>query len=250
MNGPGAIIAEDEPLLRAEIRLALNTLWPELEIHAEAADGEESIRAFNRFSPDVVFLDVRMPGMTGLDVGAHIGGRAHIVFITAFDQHAVAAFEYGAIDYILKPLSPARLQVTVQRLQTRLRESPADLGPLVAQLKAAMMIPPTYLQWLSVPHGDEIRIVTVAEVCYLRADNKYTAVVTGNSTFLLSSSLKELRAQLDPNMFWQIHRSVIVNVSAIEAIYRSFRGALEIKLKGRSEILPVSLAHAHRFRPT
>jgi DNA-binding LytR/AlgR family response regulator len=249
MKRPTAVIAEDEPLLRTEIREALTSLWPDLEVRAEAADGGEAVRAIDLYSPDVVFLDVRMPGMNGLDVAAYVGGRAHIVFITAFDQHAMAAFDHGAVDYLLKPLSMARLTITVQRLQHRLREPPADLGALVTQLRATLPAPAAYLQWLSVSRGDEIHIVTVAEVCYLRADHKYTSVATDKSTFLLNSSLKEMKERLDPTRFWQIHRSIIVNVAAIEVIYRSFRGSLEVKLKDRSEILPVSQAHAHRFRP-
>lgn len=247
--GPTAIIAEDEPLLRAEIRQAIASLWPQLEIVAEATDGNEAVRAFELNSPAILFLDVRMPGRSGLDVAAHVGGRAHIVFITAFDQHAMAAFEHGAVDYILKPLSTARLAMTVERVRQRTSTPPVDLGRMVAELRASIVPPRAYLQWLSVAHEDEIRLITVAEVCYLRADKKYTAVVTDQSTYLLTASLKELKERLDPNMFWQIHRSAIVNVGAIETVYRTFRGALEIRLKGRSEVLPVSPAHTYQFRP-
>jgi DNA-binding LytR/AlgR family response regulator len=249
LKSPTAIIAEDEPLLRAEIREALSTLWPELTINAEAADGLEAIQAIERFAPDIVFLDIQMPGASGLDVAAHVSGRAHVVFISAFDQHALAAFERGASDYILKPMSLPRLKLTVERLQARLRDPPLDLQGLVALLRDGNTTEPQYLKWLSVPHGSELRIVTAAEVCYLRADHKYTTVVTRSATFLLTSTLRQMKEKLDPALFWQIHRSIIVNVSAIETIYRSFRGGLEVKLKERSEILPVSAAHAHLFKP-
>jgi DNA-binding LytR/AlgR family response regulator len=244
-----AVIAEDEPLLRLEIRESLRTLWPDLLICAEAADGPEAIQAVDRLAPDIIFLDIQMPGATGLEVAAHVSGKVHVVFISAFDQHALAAFERGAIDYILKPISTARLKLAVERLQTRLRHPPLDLQQLVALLQGRGAAEPQYLKWLSVPHGAELRIVTAAEVCYLRADNKYTTVVTRNATFLLNSTLRQLKEKLDPALFWQIHRSIIVNVSAIDTIYRSFRGSLEVKLKERTEILPVSSANAHLFKP-
>jgi DNA-binding LytR/AlgR family response regulator len=244
-----AIIAEDEPLLRGEIRELLRTLWPELVVCAEAADGFEAIQAVDRLAPDIVFLDIHMPGASGLEVAAHVSGKVHVVFISAFDQHALAAFEQGAIDYILKPISAARLKLAVVRLQMRLQNPPVDLQQLVALLKARAAGEPQYVRWLSVPDGSELRIVTVAEICYLRADNKYTTLATGNATFLLNSTLKQMKEKLDPASFWQIHRGIIVNVSAIDAIYRSFRGTLEVKLKERSEILPVSQANAYLFKP-
>lgn len=244
-----AIIAEDEPLLRREIRDSLRTLWPDLIVSAEAADGLEAIQAIDRFAPDIVFLDIQMPGRSGLEVATHVSGKAHVVFISAFDQHALTAFERGAVDYILKPVSLARLRVSVERLQARLLEPPMDLHALVGFLKNAAPSEPQYLKWLSVPHGSELRIVTAAEVCYLRADNKYTTIATRSATYLLNSTLKQMKEKLDPAMFWQIHRSIIVNVGAIDTIYRSFRGTLEVKLKERKEILPVSDAHSHLFKP-
>jgi len=245
---PTAIIAEDEPLLRAEIRATLRSLWPELRVSAEAADGLQAMEAFDRHGPNILFLDIQMPGATGIDVARHASGKAHVVFITAYDAHALAAFEQGAIDYILKPISEERIKLTVERLQARLREPPADLHGLAELLKSAVNGEPRYLKWLSVPHGSELRVVATAEILYLRADNKYTTLNTRSSSFLLNSSLKEMQAKLDPAIFWQIHRSIIVNVGAIDTIYRSFRGSLEIKLKDRSELLPVSAAHAHLFK--
>jgi DNA-binding LytR/AlgR family response regulator len=242
------VIAEDEPLLRSEIRESLQALWPELTIRADVGDGLQAIEAIDRFAPNVVFLDIEMPGLSGLDVAQHASGKSHVVFITAFDEYAVAAFERGALDYLLKPISAERMKLTVTRLQERLREPPADLQGLATLLHRAVRSEPQYLKWLTVPRGSELHVVAVAEISYLRADNKYTTINTRNRTFLLSSSLKEMKEKLDPAMFWQIHRSIIVNVGAIDTIFRSFRGALEVKLKERGELLPVSAAHAHLFR--
>jgi DNA-binding LytR/AlgR family response regulator len=247
MSAPSAIIAEDEPLIRGEIRELLASLWPDLDVIDEVGDGIAALAAIGRRVPDVVFLDIQMPGLNGLEVAQRLSGRAHVVFITAFDQYAVAAFEQGALDYVLKPISAARMQVAIERLRSRLTEAPADLGR-IAELLKEMVPAEKYLKWLTVPHGSELRVVSVEEVSYLRADQKYTTVVTPRDSFLLNSSLKQILEKLDPQVFWQIHRSVIVTVGAIDRIYRTFRGALEIKLKGREELLPVSAAHAHLFR--
>lgn len=248
MKPPVAVIAEDEPLLRAEIRLLLGELWPELVVAAEAADGLQAVEALDRHAPDVLFLDIHMPGLDGLEVARYAGGRSHVVFITAFEEHAVAAFEQGALDYLLKPFSRERMKRMIARLRKHLRETPATLENLVELLKAASASDTGHLRWLTVPHGAELRVVAVAEICYLRSESKYTTIATRDSTFLLSTPLKELRGKLDPRMFWQIHRGIVVNVSTIDTIYRSFRGALEVKLKNRSEVLPVSASHAHLFR--
>ncbi len=188
-----------------------------------------------------------MPGLSGFEVARHASGRAHVVFISAYDTYALEAFEQGALDYIVKPIASERIKLTIARLRQRLREPPADLLGLADMLKAALSGEPRYLKWLTVPHGGELRVVAVAEILYLRADNKYTTIATQSSTFLLSSSLKDMQGKLDPAMSWQIHRGTIVNVGAIDTIFRSFRGVLEVKLKDRSELLPVSTAHAHLF---
>jgi DNA-binding LytR/AlgR family response regulator len=248
MRSPTAIIAEDEPLLRAEIRELLNTLWPQLAICSEADNGLEAIQAIQRYSPDVVFLDINMPGANGLEIAEHCSGRAHVVFITAFDQHAVAAFDHGALDYVMKPLTATRMERTIARLQERLQQPPANLQGLAQLLKKASAGESQYIKWLTVPHLNERRVIAASEIWYLRADTKYTTLATRASTFLLNSSLKQMKEKLDPEMFWQIHRSIIVNVGAIETIHRSFRGALELKLKERAELLPVSVANAHLFR--
>ena len=248
MSSPTAIIAEDEPLLRSEIRETLSSLWPELRICAEVGDGVQAMEAMDRLGPNILFLDIQMPGATGLEVARHASGRAHVVFITAYDVHALQAFEQEAIDYILKPIGAERVQLTVTRLRERLREVPANLSGLVDLLKGAVDSEKRYLKWLTVPKGSELHVDAVADIVYLRADNKYTTVTTRASSFLLNSSLKEMKEKLDPAVFWQIHRGIVVNVGAIDTIYRSFRGALEVKLKERSELLPVSAAHAHLFK--
>jgi len=247
MSAPTAVIAEDEPLLRAEIRGMLETMWPELTIVAEAADGNEALQALRLHAPSVLVLDIQMPGATGLEVAQAASGKAHVVFITAYNQHAIAAFEQGAVDYLQKPVSAPRLEITVKRLKERLSSVPADLHGIVNLLKG-MELEPAYLKWLTVPHGEELKLVTADEICYLRADSKYTSVFTCDSEYLLTSSLKQMRERLDPKSFWPIHRSFIVNVSAIRSVHRSFRGSFEIRLKQRNEVLPVSAPHAHLFR--
>jgi DNA-binding LytR/AlgR family response regulator len=248
MNVPRAVIAEDEPLVRREIRDTLSQLWPELIILAEVGDGLEALTALEKLRPDVFFLDINMPGLNGLEVAQRLNGRAHAVFVTAFDQYAIAAFEQGALDYVLKPISAARMQLTIERLRARLVEPPPDLHRIAQLLQELAPPEPKYLRWLTVPHGAELLVIAVAELSYLRADQKYTTVVTPHGAYLLSSSLRQMKDKLDPQVFWQIHRSVVVNVSAIDRIYHGFRGALEIKVKGRDELLPVSAAHAHLFR--
>ena len=250
MSGPGALIAEDEPLVRREIRETLTALWPELDILAEVGDGLEALAALERLHPNVIFLDIQMPGLDGLEVARRLNGRAHVVFVTAFDQYAVSAFEQGALDYVLKPISRDRMRLAIDRLRSRLAQPPADLHRIAELLKELGREESRYLKWLTVPHGAELRVLAVAEISYLRADQKYTTVVTPHSAFLVTSSLRQMKEKLDPDVFWQIHRGVIVNVGAIDRIYRSFRGALEVKVKGREELLPVSAAHARLFRET
>jgi DNA-binding LytR/AlgR family response regulator len=243
---PSALIAEDESILRTELRERLQQLWPELTICAEAADGIEAIRCCRQYSPRIVFLDIQMPGLTGLEVAQQIGGSCHIVFLTAHDEHAIEAFERGALDYLQKPYSTARLAATIDRLQRRLADS--DSGEPPGLPLGHMASSGEYLKWATVQRGDAIQLVATEEICYLRADNKYTSLFTPTAEYLLTSGLKQIKQKLDPRTFWQIHRSVIVNVSAIRSVSRSFRGALEVSLKQRPETLPVSTAHAHLFR--
>jgi DNA-binding LytR/AlgR family response regulator len=243
-----AVIAEDEPLVRQELRDTLASLWPELGIVAEVGDGVEALATVERLRPDIFFLDIQMPGLNGLEVAERLNGRAHVVFVTAFDKYAVAAFEQGAVDYLLKPISVPRIRLMLERLRARLLEPPADLHQISELLRQLAPPESKYLKWLTVPQGGELRVLAVAEISYLRADSKYTTVVTPHSTFLLTTSLRHMKEKLDPEVFWQIHRGVVVNVGAIDRIYRSFRGRLEVKLRDRNELLPVSAAHAHLFR--
>lgn len=248
MRTPSAVIAEDEPLVRRELRDTLERLWPELAIVADVGDGVEALATVERLRPDVLFLDIQMPGLNGLEVAERLNGRAHVVFVTAFDKYAVAAFEQGAVDYVLKPISAPRMRMTLERLRARLLEPPADLRRISEVLRQLASPESKYLKWLTVPHGAELRVLAAAEISYLRADSKYTTVVTPHGTFLLTTSLRHMKEKLDPQIFWQIHRGVVINIGAVDRIYRSFRGRLEVKLRDRNELLPVSTAHAHLFR--
>jgi DNA-binding LytR/AlgR family response regulator len=248
MNRPKVLIAEDESLLRAELRDALTELWPESDICAEVDNGSDALIALQRYAPQILFLDIQMPGPTGLEVARHASGRAHVVFITAHHQHAVAAFERGAVDYVLKPISLSRLALTVERLKERLKIAPAELGELLEWLKTSLPSANHYLKWVSVVRGDEIRLITTDEICYFRSAEKYTAVVTADGEHLIGTALKVLCEQLDPATFVRVHRGVVVNLNAIHSLHRDFRGRLEIRLKQRPDILPVSAAHATFFK--
>lgn len=245
---PTAVIAEDEPLLADELADHLAALWPALHIVARAGDGVAALHAVEAHAPDIAFLDIQMPRLTGLDVARQIAGRCHVAFITAFDQHALGAFEAGAIDYVMKPLVLARLVTTVQRLKARVSQPPIDLSQLPRPPDARQGAAASFLQWIRVSRGSAVRLLTVEEICYFKADSKYTLVVTADSESLIKKTIKELIAELDPNMFWQIHRSVIVNVRAIDSVMRSGSGELAVRLKQRNETLAVSEQHHHLFR--
>jgi len=245
---PTALIADDEPLLREHLAQHLARLWPELEIVARARDGIEAVRMVEAHNPDVVFLDIQMPGMTGLDVAKQLGARAHIVFVTAFDQHAIAAFEHGAIDYVLKPVAVPRLATAVARVKERLGRAPADLSGVLRDLAANRGDGRTFLRWVNASMGQTIKLITVEEICYFKADSKYTLVVTSAGESLIKKPIKELCDELDPSQFWQIHRSTLVNVNFVAGVTRDFRGHLQVKLKQRNESLPVSESYTHLFR--
>ncbi len=245
-NGPTALIAEDEPLLAGELRDELARAWPELEVCAVVHDGHAALAAIERLRPRIVFLDIRMPGLTGLEVARLCGRSAHVVFVTAFDRYAVQAFEDGAVDYLVKPLEPARLVRSVQRLQERLDAAPADLRHLLDRLAQAPA-PAERMRWITVLSGREIRLITIEDVLCFEAGSKYVAVVTAEGESLISTPLKDLLPGLDPQVFWQIHRSVVVNVNAIEAVQRLPNGKLEVRLRGVPRRLPVSDRYAHLF---
>jgi len=245
---PTAVIAEDEPVLRAQLKDLLREVWPECAIAAAAEDGFQAMRALEEHRPDVLFLDIQMPGPTGLELARHASGRCHVVFVTAYDQYAVAAFEEGAVDYVMKPLSAARLATACGRVKERLSLTPADLHSVLDALakRAAQANP--YLRWINASLGADVKLITVDEICYFQSDTKYTRVVTADGESLIRKSLKELLDELDPAAFWQIHRSTIVNVNAIASVSRDFAGHPIVKLKNRKETLPVSQPFAHRLR--
>jgi len=242
-----AILAEDEPLLRDELRQLLEQLWPQLQIVAEAEDGLEALHALEAQRPQVLFLDIQMPGLSGLDVARAASGRCHVVFVTAYERYAVAAFEQGAVDYLLKPFSPARLASAVARLQERLNSMPAQLDGLLRTL-AEGAPKRSYLRWINAAQGRDVRLVTTEEICYFRSCSKYTELVTAEGATLIRKTIRELLDELDPDVFWPIHRGVVVNANAIAAVHRKLNGQLEVRLKARPETLPVSEACAWRFR--
>ncbi|HTQ00866.1 MAG TPA: LytTR family DNA-binding domain-containing protein [Casimicrobiaceae bacterium] len=248
MSAPTAVLAEDEEVLRGELRARLAALWPELAIVAEASDGVEATRAFAEHSPDILVLDIRMPGMTGLEVARLASGKCHVVFVTAYDKYAVAAFEQGAVDYVLKPFSTARLAETVSRLKDRMRERPANLDRILTLLADSTRGGKQFLRWVTALQGNTTSLITVENVCYFRADDKYTTVVTPDREALIRRPIRELAEAVDPDVFWRIHRSTLVNINYTAGIVRDFRGHLSVKLKSRSETLPVSESYVHLFR--
>lgn len=242
------VVAEDEPLLRGELRETLQRLWPAARIVAEAEDGIEALEALDRLKPEVLFLDIEMPGLSGLEVARAASGRCHVVFVTAFHAHAVAAFEQGAVDYVMKPFNAARMATAITRLRARLDVAPRALDVPLRALETPAAAKKPYLRWINVAQGQNVRLVTTDEICYFRSDSKYTLVVTPDSEALISKSVKELMGELDPDVFWPVHRGVVVNVGAIALAHRKFNGRFEIRLKSRPETLDVSEPFAYRFR--
>jgi len=247
-KAPTAVIAEDEPVLRGQLVELLGAVWPELEVEASAGDGLQAMRALQAHRPDVLFLDIEMPGLTGLEIARHASGRCHVVFVTAYDHYAVSAFETGAVDYVMKPLNAARLATACERVKKRLSSAPGNLEGLLALLAKRAACSQPYLRWINASQGDDVRLITVDEICYFQSDAKYTRAVTAEGEALIRKSLKELLDELDPSLFWQIHRSTIINVNAIAGVSRNLGGQLVVKLKNRSETLPVSQPFAHLFR--
>ncbi|NKC11826.1 MAG: response regulator [Gammaproteobacteria bacterium] len=249
---PTALVVDDEPLLTRHLCGLLARCWPKLQIVQTPGNGTEAIQALSRWQPDIAFLDIRMPGVCGLDVARHAGDTL-IVFVTAYDAHALEAFERAAVDYLLKPVTEARLQETVNRLRPRLEAGehrpakfnfdPAALRALLTEIK-----PASHLRWLRVGHGDSVELINVSEAVYLRADRKYTAVFTAHHEHLLRTPLSQLEQDLDPDQFWRIHRSIIVNAGHIAEAVRDFAGRLQVRLRNRAELLPVSKTFAGRFR--
>jgi DNA-binding LytR/AlgR family response regulator len=251
---PTALLADDEDLPRAELRRMLAVAWPELRIVAECEHGPAAVEAVDAQQPDIAFLDIRMPGLSGLDVARAVSGRCHCVFTTAYDSHAVAAFETGAVDYLLKPIAADRLAQAVGRLRERLqaRTAAPDLGRLVQQLAAQLQPgaePAHRLRWLSASMGDTIKMFGIDEVLFFQSDEKYTRVVTANDEAHVRKPLRELAEGLDPEEFWQVHRGVVVRARAISRAHRDELGRITLHLKQHTEKLAVSQAWAWRFKP-
>jgi DNA-binding LytR/AlgR family response regulator len=245
---PRAVLAEDEPLLGEQLRELLAAAWPELEIVAFAEDGLQAIRALEAHRPDVLFLDIEMPEASGLEVARRASGRAHVVFVTAYDQYAVAAFEEGAVDYVMKPLTGARVAAAVQRVKQRLKSMPASLDGLLDNLEHTPARNGRYLRWINASRGEDVQLITIEEVKYFQSDTKYTRVVAARREGLIRKTIKELVDELDPAMFWQMHRAMIVNLNAVESVGRDLKGHVVLRIKERPEILQVSQPYAHLFR--
>lgn len=273
MNQPAAataLIADDEPLLRESLVRALAQAWPELQIVAQARNGREAVELFERLQPQIVFLDVHMPGLNGVEAARAMARRAHLVFVTAYEQYAVQAFEQGALDYLVKPLEPARLADTVQRLRERLASSGGPVASVESRLEAALEAAlaqlsarvqnggaqpaaseparPAPLQWLRASVGSTLKLIPVEQIIFLRSDEKYTLVVWQEGEALIRTPIRELIDQLDPQNFAQVHRSVVVNLRAISHVTRGPNETADLHLRGRPEVLPVSRSYLHLFR--
>ena len=255
---PTALIADDEPLLRKALVRMLAEAWPELKVVAQARNGREAVELFEAHKPDVCFLDVHMPGLSGVEAARYVGRRAQLVFVTAFDKYAVKAFETGALDYLVKPVEAGRLADTVLRLKERLRAAqalPADAEALLEELAARLRKDgsPAGLRWLHVSSGQTMRLVAIDDVDFLRSDEKYTLVAWRGdggkpADGLIRTPLKELAEQLDAERFAQVHRSVVVNLRSIDHVTRGDNETATIHLKGRDEVLPVSRSYLHLFQ--
>jgi DNA-binding LytR/AlgR family response regulator len=251
-----ALVADDEPLLRESLIRLLANAWPELQIVAQARNGREAIDLFDQHKPDVCFLDVQMPGKTGVEAAQHVGRRAHVVFVTAFVEYAIQAFDQGALDYLVKPVEPGRLADTVARLQERVRSAQPALNTdeliqkLAARLDANVSKP---LKWVRASIGATVRLIAVDDIDYLRSEEKYTVVAYRDEggkpqEAVIRMPLKELLPQLDAQQFAQVHRSVVVNLRAVSQVTRGENETADIRLKGRAELLPVSRSYLHLFK--
>ncbi|WP_164115552.1 LytR/AlgR family response regulator transcription factor [Stenotrophomonas maltophilia] len=251
-----ALIADDEPLLRQALAAQLAQAWPQLQVVAQARNGREARQAFETLQPQVCFLDIHMPGLSGIDVAARIARRAQVVFVTAYDAYAVQAFAQGALDYLVKPVDAERLRDTVQRLQHRLQQPPPlqDLQRQLQQLAERLSLPaPTPLRWLHAQVGNVLRVIPCSAVDFLRADNKYTQVGWRDDDgrpgeAVIALPLKELVQQLDPDSFVQVHRSAVVNRHAVKLLVRGDNETAQLHLRGRDEVLPVSRRYLGAFR--
>jgi DNA-binding LytR/AlgR family response regulator len=248
-----AIIADDEEQLRKHLRSQLAEVWPDLVICGEARNGQEALALLEQYRPEIAFLDIRMPGLSGIEVAKKIAGLCWVVFVTAYDQYAVEAFEHEAIDYLLKPVTTERLEKTIKRLKEQITSShkpPQEIAEIVEQLLSSLpqRQTPVYVQFVRVQKGDGIRLIPIEEVYYFKAGDKYTTVITKEGESLIRKSIKELTDELDPQQFWRIHRGTIVNVQCVDQVSRSVTGRGVVRLKGRPESLTVSRQYIHLFK--
>jgi DNA-binding LytR/AlgR family response regulator len=252
---PTALIADDEPLLREVLESRLAAAWPELRIVAQARNGRQAIELFEQHQPAICFLDVHMPGLSGVEVARHVGKRAHLVFVTAFDQYALEAFQHGVLDYLVKPVTAARLTETVERLKARVQQAQPAVHSdmLLAQLAARLKLDqPKPLDWIRATVGGSLRMIPIDDIDYLKSDTKYTLVAYRDegqpAEALIRTPLKDLLAQLDPAHFAQVHRSAVVHLRSIRRVTRGENETADIELKGRTERLPVSRSYLHLFK--
>jgi DNA-binding LytR/AlgR family response regulator len=249
MTRPRAVIAEDELPQRQELRALLAELWPELDVVAECEDGLQALDALREHRPQVMFLDIRMPGVSGLEVARAAATDCHVIFASAYEEYALRAFDQGAIDYLLKPVSRERLVRTIQRVRERLAGGVrVDMAALLDQLQGQLEPRRQDIRWITASVGHSMKVFSVDEVLFFQAQEKYTRVVTADSEGHIRTPLKELLAALDSEVFWQVHRSVIVRVGAIRSVDKGEDGKLRLAIRGHAEVLPVSSAFSHRFR--
>jgi DNA-binding LytR/AlgR family response regulator len=252
LPAPSAVIADDERLMREQIVASLKEAWPELLIVGEASNGREAVAMVQSLEPDIVFLDISMPGMDGIQAAQALAGRAHVVFVTAHDQYAISAFEHGAVDYLLKPAEQERVALTCERLRARLKQAPDPMNDLLAQLSQRLGAggPKSreYMRWVQASVGANIRMIPTSDILFFRAEDKYTRVQTQRFEALIRKPIKELIDELDPDEFWQIHRATVVRVDAVEQVSRNFRGHQIVHVKGSEEKLEVSRTFNHLFK--
>jgi DNA-binding LytR/AlgR family response regulator len=234
--------------MRERLKDKLHEVWPELTVVAEAEDGDEAVALFEAHRPQIAFLDIRMPGRSGLDVAAEIGARCHVVFITAYDQYAVKAFDAGAADYLLKPVETDRLLAMKERMERKLATPPIDLSELVARLRSSVKGESGRMKWVKAAVGKQVKLIPVDEVLYFQSDTKYTRVVLASGEALIRTPLKDLLSELDPEKFWQVHRGTIVNLDAVSGVLREDAERQFIMLKNRQEKLPISRQFTHLFK--
>lgn len=250
MKGPTAIVAEDETSQRQALVRLLHEQWPELGIVAECEDGLSSLEALQMYKPAIAFLDIRMPGVNGLQIAAQVHRDIQVVFTTAYSEHAVQAFEQGAVDYLLKPVAPERLRMTLARVQERIKSGGrGDVGGAIASLRThAEVAPVRPMHWISATTGNTVRMIPLEEILFFQSSERYTRVVSRQGEAIIRTALKELLAALDPDVFWQVHRSVIVRVAVVRAMHARGGERFELELTGTAERVPVSVAFKGRFK--